>query len=83
MHKSIPQLLALFVLECGILYTHNWIAAFLCAVIIVSKIYNTITMMSVIMVSAYLTSQIREAFNKGYDAGQETDEKETTTATNE
>jgi hypothetical protein len=70
MKQFFPQFIALLVLEGGIIYVHNWIAAFLGFVIIATKIYRTLTLMSVNMMTAYLITQIRAAYQYGIIVGE-------------
>jgi len=83
LRQFIPQFLALAFLDGAILYTHNWLAGFLCSVIIVTNAYRTLTMMSVKMVHAYLICQIRDAYIKGIEFGKVSSEDNPPTTINE
>jgi hypothetical protein len=81
--QFVPQFLALAFLEGCIIYTHNWLAAFLCAVIVLTTAYRTLTMMSVKMVHAFLICQVREALAKGIEIGKGKSEDNPPTTINE
>jgi len=68
----IPQCIALCIVLFCILYVHNWIAAMLCFVILVSKIYRMFISLSINLMHGYLTVQIRESYNRGVVDGQMT-----------
>ena len=66
----VPQFLALLLLNIAIIYTHNWLAAFLCFVLNITRMYRMIVMLSMNMVHAQLICQIRAAFIKGVEVGE-------------
>jgi hypothetical protein len=70
LHQFMPQFLALLIVEIMILYTRNWIAALLGAVVIVTKTYQTTIMLSVNKLNAVLVLKIRDSFNKGIELGE-------------
>jgi hypothetical protein len=78
-----PQFIALIFLEGCILYTHNWLASFICGVMIVTNAHRTLTMMSVKMVHAYLICQVRDAHVKGIEIGKGLREDNPPTTINE
>lgn len=61
----LPQLFALLLLESAIFYIHDWLAAILCFMIIISKIYNFIASLAIKLTQGYLLLQIRDSYNKG------------------
>lgn len=71
MKKFFPQLIVLIALNCLILFTRDFLAAFLCFAIIVGLSYNTLTMLSVNMMSAQIITQIRTSFQLGVLVGEE------------
>ena len=68
---AIIQVAALLVVEGGILFVHNWIAAFLGAVIIGSKIYGTLKNLSLNLMYGFMMLQIRDSFVEGVAVGRE------------
>jgi hypothetical protein len=67
--SAVIQIVALVLVECGILYVHNWLAAFLGAVIIGTKIFETLKQLSLNLMYGFMMLQIRDSFVKGLTAG--------------
>ena len=59
-----PEMIALLVIECVIIHTHNWVAALLCFGLMVSKIYNTVSSLTHNLLHGFLVLQNQKSINE-------------------
>jgi hypothetical protein len=69
MKTFVPEILALILIEGGILYTRNWLAALLCFFIIISKVYRIFIALSTTLMHGFLILQTRESYLNGIAFG--------------
>ena len=67
--RIVPQFISLLLLNAGIVYIGDWLAAFICFSFIILLAYNTLISNATILIHAILLMQIRSSYIAGLNDG--------------